>query len=76
VTHVTPSWGKCPMVSESSEKPAVETSKPTDVAIIGAGMAGISAALALADGGHHAHLIERTVSIGGAYVAIYKIFPE
>lgn len=49
--------------------------RPTDIAIIGAGMAGISAALALADGGHHAHLIERTVSIGGAYVAIYKILP-
>jgi heterodisulfide reductase subunit A len=63
------------MVSESVDKTTTEVSKPTDVAIIGAGMAGISAALALADGGHHAHLIERTVSIGGAYVAIYKIFP-
>jgi heterodisulfide reductase subunit A len=62
------------MVSKATKK-SLAKPKPTDVAIIGAGMAGISAALALADGGHHAHLIERTVSIGGAYVAIYKIFP-
>ncbi len=62
------------MVSESSKKAQSKT-KPTDVVIIGAGMAGISAALDLADGGHHAHLVERTVNIGGAYVAIYKIFP-
>ena len=51
------------MVSKATKKSAAKP-KPTDVAIIGAGMAGISAALALADGGHHAHLIERTVSIG------------
>ena len=51
------------MVSKASKKSSAKP-KPTDVAIIGAGMAGISAALALADGGHHAHLIERTVSIG------------
>ena len=49
------------MVSKASKKSSAKP-KPTDVAIIGAGMAGISAALA--DGGHHAHLIERTVSIG------------
>lgn len=62
------------MVSDNSNDNSPK-SKPTDVAIIGAGMGGINAALALAEGGHHAHLIERTVNIGGAYVAIYKIFP-
>ena len=61
------------MVSKATKKLSAKP-KPTDVAIIGAGMAGIRAALALADGGHHAFLIERTVSIGGAYVAIYKVF--
>ena len=62
------------MVSEAAKKSAPK-SKPTDVLIIGAGMAGINAALDLANGGHQAHMIERTVNIGGAYVAIYKIFP-
>ena len=62
------------MVSESAPK-SDSPSKPTDVLIIGGGMAGISAALDLANGGHHAHIIERSVNIGGNYVAVYKIFP-
>ncbi|MDF1540033.1 MAG: FAD-dependent oxidoreductase, partial [Candidatus Thorarchaeota archaeon] len=62
------------MVSESAPK-SDAPSKPTDVLIIGGGMAGISAALDLANGGHHAHIIERSVNIGGNYVAVYKIFP-
>ncbi len=62
------------MVSEAAQKSKTQ-SKPTDVLIIGAGMAGINAAIDLANGGHHAHLIERTVNIGGKYVAIYKVFP-
>ncbi|MHA1906285.1 MAG: FAD-dependent oxidoreductase [Candidatus Thorarchaeota archaeon] len=62
------------MVSESAPKSDAPT-KPTDVLIIGGGMAGISAALDLANGGHHAHIIERSVNIGGNYVAVYKIFP-
>lgn len=60
------------MVSESAPKTETPT-KPTDVLIIGAGMAGINAALSLADSGHQAHLIEKTVSIGGYYVGIYKM---
>ncbi|MHA1883260.1 MAG: FAD-dependent oxidoreductase, partial [Candidatus Thorarchaeota archaeon] len=62
------------MVSESAKESGTKT-KPTDVLVIGGGMAGISSALDLADGGHHAHIIEKTVAIGGNYVAIYKIFP-
>jgi len=62
-------------MASASAKKTDATTKPTDVLIVGGGMAGISAALALAEGGHHAHMIERTVSIGGNYVAIYKIFP-
>ncbi len=62
------------MASDSAKKTS-EKPKPTDVAIIGGGMAGINAALDLADAGHHAHIIEKTVNIGGNYVAIYKIFP-
>ncbi|RLI54242.1 MAG: heterodisulfide reductase, partial [Candidatus Thorarchaeota archaeon] len=62
------------MVSKTAKKPEQRT-KPTDVLVIGGGMAGINASLGLANGGHHAHLIEKTVNIGGNYVAIYKIFP-
>ncbi|MFW9911179.1 MAG: FAD-dependent oxidoreductase [Candidatus Thorarchaeota archaeon] len=62
-------------MASTSAKESKAPTKPTDVLIIGGGMAGISAALALAEGGHHAHIIERTVNIGGNYVAIYKIFP-
>ncbi len=62
------------MVSKAT-KTTHEKEKPTDVLVIGGGMAGINAALGLADGGHRAHMIERTVNIGGNYVAIYKIFP-
>jgi heterodisulfide reductase subunit A len=62
------------MVSESA-KNTTDLSKPTDVLIIGGGMAGINAALDLANAGHHAHIIERSVNIGGNYVAVYKIFP-
>lgn len=62
------------MVSDAA-KTTTTDSKPTDVLVIGGGMAGINAALALGDGGHHAHMIEKTVNIGGNYVAIYKIFP-
>ncbi|UCH04080.1 MAG: CoB--CoM heterodisulfide reductase iron-sulfur subunit A family protein [Candidatus Thorarchaeota archaeon] len=62
-------------MASTSAKKAEPASKPTDVLVIGAGMAGINAALSLAEGGHHAHVIEKTVSIGGNYVAVYKIFP-
>ncbi|MHA1770866.1 MAG: FAD-dependent oxidoreductase [Candidatus Thorarchaeota archaeon] len=62
------------MVTQSAEQTATKA-KPTDVLVIGGGMAGISAALDLANGGYHVHMIEKTVNIGGNYVAIYKIFP-
>ncbi len=62
------------MVSQSAEQPKTKT-KPTDVLVIGGGMAGINASLDLANSGYHVHMIEKTVNIGGNYVAIYKIFP-
>ncbi|MGQ4870794.1 MAG: FAD-dependent oxidoreductase [Candidatus Thorarchaeota archaeon] len=62
------------MVTQSAEQ-AESKMKPTDVLVIGGGMAGISAALDLANGGYHVHMIEKTVNIGGNYAAIYKIFP-
>ena len=66
------------MASKAAKKSDTKSKakdKPTDVLVIGGGMAGISASLGLGDGGHHAHIVEKTVNIGGNYVAIYKIFP-
>jgi heterodisulfide reductase subunit A len=48
----------------------------TDAAlVIGGGVAGIEAALELADGGHHVYLIERGPSIGGIMSALDKTYP-
>ncbi len=46
-----------------------------DVAVIGAGVAGIQAALDLADHGIHVHLIEREPGIGGHMAQLDKTFP-
>ncbi len=48
----------------------------TDAAlVIGGGVAGIEAALELADGGHHVYLVERQPSIGGIMSQLDKTFP-
>ena len=46
-----------------------------DVVVIGAGIAGIQAALDIADHGIHVHLIEREPSIGGHMAQLDKTFP-
>jgi len=43
--------------------------------IVGAGIAGIEAALRLADAGKHVYLVEREPSIGGHMAQLYKTFP-
>ncbi len=48
----------------------------TDAAlVIGGGVAGIQAALELADGGHEVYLIEKGPSIGGIMSALDKTYP-
>ena len=48
----------------------------TDAAlVIGGGVAGIQAALELADGGHQVYLVERQPSIGGTMAALDKTYP-
>ncbi len=48
----------------------------TDAAlVIGGGVAGIQAALELADGGHEVYLVEKEPSIGGIMAALDKTFP-
>ncbi|MBN1232937.1 MAG: FAD-dependent oxidoreductase [Candidatus Coatesbacteria bacterium] len=48
---------------------------PGDVLIIGGGIAGIQAALDLADMGIKVHLLERNPSIGGKMAQFDKTFP-
>ncbi len=43
--------------------------------VVGAGIAGIEAALRLADAGKHVILVEREPSIGGHMAQLYKTFP-
>jgi len=49
-------------------------SKP-DVLIVGAGIAGMQAALEVADSGHQAYLLERLPSVGGHMLQFDKTFP-
>ena len=60
-----------------SLKPQVESEVPvTDAAlIIGGGVAGIQAALDLANAGHQVYLVEKQPSIGGIMAQIDKTFP-
>jgi heterodisulfide reductase subunit A len=43
--------------------------------VVGAGIAGIEAALKLADAGKQVYLVERETSIGGHMAQLYKTFP-
>lgn len=43
--------------------------------VIGGGVAGIQAALDLADAGHNVHLVEKEPSIGGIMAALDKTYP-
>lgn len=45
------------------------------VLVVGGGIAGIEAALRLADAGKHVYLVERQPSIGGHMAQLYKTFP-
>lgn len=49
----------------------------TDAAlVIGAGVAGIQAALDLADSGHQVYLVEKDPSIGGIMAQLDKVYPD
>jgi heterodisulfide reductase subunit A-like polyferredoxin len=45
------------------------------VMVVGGGIAGIQAALDLANSGYYVYLIERTGAIGGAMAHLDKTFP-
>ena len=46
-----------------------------DALVIGGGVAGIQAALDLADAGHHVYLVEREASLGGLMARLDKTYP-
>jgi len=52
-----------------------ESSAFNNVLVIGGGVAGITAALDLAEQGHTVYLVEREPSIGGRMAQLDKTFP-
>ncbi len=55
----------------------IETEIPVhkDVLVVGGGVAGIQAALDLADAGYHVNLVEKEASVGGIMAALDKTYP-
>jgi heterodisulfide reductase subunit A len=51
-----------------------EKKRPSTL-IIGAGVAGMTAALDIADAGYHVYLVEKTPSVGGRMIQLDKTFP-
>lgn len=58
-------------------EPQIEAEVPVTKAalVIGGGVAGIQAALDLADGGHKVYLVEKEATIGGIMAALDKTYP-
>jgi len=50
-------------------------SKVGSVMVVGGGVAGMQAALDLADSGFYVYLVERSASIGGVMAQLDKTFP-
>ena len=51
------------------------TEKMGSVMVVGAGIAGMQAALDLADSGYYVHLVDRSPCIGGLMAQLDKTFP-
>lgn len=54
---------------------SAKTTRRTDVLVAGGGIAGLEAALDLADQGLHVLICEQQASIGGHMIALSKVFP-
>jgi heterodisulfide reductase subunit A len=52
-----------------------ETTKSGSVMVVGAGIAGMQAALDLAAAGYYVHLVDKSPSIGGIMAQLDKTFP-
>jgi heterodisulfide reductase subunit A len=62
-------------VSMSSEKKEFKGDKVGAVMVVGGGIAGMQAALDLANSGYYVYLIEKSPSIGGGMAQLDKTFP-
>ena len=56
-----------------SEKPS--SKKIGSVLIVGGGIAGMQAALDVANSGYYVHMVEKSPSIGGVMAQLDKTFP-
>ncbi len=65
------------LICETEEKMplTIDHEKVGAVMVIGAGIAGMQAALDLAGAGFHVHLLDRSPSIGGMMAQLDKTFP-
>ncbi len=54
---------------------AGKTEKTGSVVVVGAGIAGMQAALDLADSGYYVHLVDRSPTVGGMMAQLDKTFP-
>ena len=59
--------------TEAQQEMAVPVTR--SALVIGGGVAGMQAALDLADGGHQVFLVEKSPSIGGIMAALDKTYP-
>jgi heterodisulfide reductase subunit A len=57
------------------EASSSETEKQGAVLVVGGGIAGMQAALDIADSGYYVYLLERTPAIGGVMAQLDKTFP-
>ena len=53
----------------------IENHKTGSVMVVGAGIAGMQAALDLATAGYYVHLVDKLPSIGGVMAQLDKTFP-
>jgi heterodisulfide reductase subunit A-like polyferredoxin len=64
------------MIIDSGEKPMLKSIQSTGaIMVVGGGVAGIQAALDLADSGFFVYVVEKTPAIGGAMAQLDKTFP-
>jgi heterodisulfide reductase subunit A len=63
-------------VKESQPKETVSYERVQEALVVGAGIAGLTAASELADQGFKVHIIEKMPAIGGAMPLISKTYPE
>ena len=64
------------MTSANSNTSQNQTADPIGaVMVVGAGIAGMQAALDLANSGYYVHLVERSSAIGGLMAQLDKTFP-